>query len=76
MMKNKTRGLKCYLCRQTINIGKSKTRIRKGQYIHSNCKRKSKLTSEAEEALNSWPYEKRKKTISDKIIDKVFWWVK
>lgn len=74
-MKNNTRGLKCYLCRNTINIDKSKTRIRKGQYIHSNCKRKSKLTEEAEEALDSWTYEEREKTLADKIIDRVFWWV-
>ncbi len=71
-MINNTRGLKCYLCRNTINIGKSKTRIRKGQYIHSSCKRKSKLTTEAEEALNSWTYEERKKTLADKIIDWCF----
>jgi hypothetical protein len=33
------------------------------------------LTSEHEESLNSYNGYERKRTMSDKIIDKVFWWV-
>lgn len=50
----------CYICRKTIQKGQPKKREHKQNFSHIGCERKPKPI---------------KRTITDKIIDKVFWWV-
>ncbi len=62
----------CYYCRKTIEKHQPKKRVHKQNFAHKDCERKSKLTSEAEDFLNSFEIKESKPTIADKFINFFF----